>query len=211
MNIMKNFKTPKPFVASFIIACILISYNIPLLIVMTSDNVFTDIAALLILTTLTSLLIYLLSVNALLVRIITIPLVLVSSVFLYFILFYKLEVCAKMMNAIFDTETTGALELLSIKLILWIAIFGLLPSYLIIKLTKTIDSSKRNRIILYVMLVAVAVILKFDIWNSYTTIQPLAKDFKTNNPLLQPSYVLNRYLPFSYLYNTKAYITNSLE
>jgi glucan phosphoethanolaminetransferase (alkaline phosphatase superfamily) len=210
MNIIKKFGTTKPFIASILIACILILYNIPLLIATPSGNLLMDIVALAILTIVTSLVIYILSINTILVRIVTIPLALISSVFLYFILFYKIKIYPPIMTAIFETETTEALELLSVNLVLWIGVFGLIPSYIIIKLTKNIGSSKRNRIIFISLLLIFGVFLKFDIGTTYTTLKPIAKNFNRVYPALHPSYVFNKHLPFSYIYNTKLHISRSL-
>ena len=210
MNIIKNLKTPKPFIASIIIACILVAYNIPILLASPTSTSIADIYALLILTTLTSVLVYLLSINKLLVRIITIPLVLLSSAFLYFILFYKIKIYPPVMTAIFETETTEAFELLSLNLILWLSIFGLFPSYLILKLTKNIHTSKKPRLILHASLILIAIALYFNLGGSYTISRAHAKSFKNSNPLLHPSYVFNKYLPFSYIYNTKLHLARSI-
>ncbi|NRA73393.1 MAG: DUF1705 domain-containing protein [Rickettsiales bacterium] len=209
MSIIKNFKPPQPFIASIIIACILTGYNIPILIA-SSQDLLNELGVLSVLTILTSLVVYLLSVNTLLVRVVTIPLVMISSVFLYFILFYKIKIYPPIMTAIFETDSTEAFELLSINLILWIFIFGFVPSYLIIKLTKDISKSKKNRFILYSVVILLAIMLKFNIFNLYLTLRPVGKSFKTNCPLLHPSYVFNKYLPYSYIYNTKLHVARSL-
>ena len=210
MNIIKNFKAPRPFVASIIIACILISYNVPILIATPSTRLWADIGTLTILTILTTLVAYLLSISTILIRIITIPLVFISSTFLYFILFYKIKIYPPIMTAIFETESSEAFELLSINLMIWIFIFGFIPAYLIVKLTKNISNSKRNRLIFWVVIILFGIFLKFNIFNTYSTLRPIGKNFKKSCPLLQPSYVFNKYLPFSYIYNTKLHIARSL-
>jgi len=205
-----KFKSPKPFVASLIIACMLTCYNIPMFIATSSTTWVSDVGTLFVLAAVTSLIIYLLSINVLLVRLLTVPLVIVNSAFLYFILFYKIKIYPPLMSAIFETETTEAIELLSVKLVFWIAIVGLIPAYLIIRLTRNINVSKQRRVIFHCVLVTLTVLLHFNIWNTYSSVRPVAKNFKHSYPFLQPSYAFNRYLPYSYIYNTKLHIARSL-
>ena len=210
-NIIKNFKTPKPFIASIIIACILVSYNIPIFITTSSNSFCGDACTLIVLTILTSLVVYLLSINKLLVRIITIPLVLISSSFLYFILFYKIKIYPPIMTAIFETETTEALELISTNLVLWVLVFGAIPAYLIIKLTKNIDRSNKPKFYFWIIIIFISVLLNFNIWNTYSTIKSFKASFKIRFPksyaCLKPSDAFNKYMPYSYIYNTKIYFS----
>ena len=205
MNIIKNFKTPKPFITSIIIACILVGYNIPVFLVQPSHNWLIDFGALLLLITISSSTIYLLSINKLLVRIITIPLVLISSAFLYFILFYKIIIYPPIIEAIFATDTNEALELFSLNAILWVSIFGLLPSYLILKLTKNINEAKKSKLILLTTIISVVTLFYFNICNIDSNLKPLRKNFTKDYPILETSYSFNKYLPYSYIYNAKFY------
>ena len=111
------------------------------------------------------------------------------------------------MMAIFQTESGEALELISISLVAWIAIFGCLPAYLIIKLTKGINSNRRCRFIFIAVLVCIAILVKFSVLHGLLF---ALKQMKRDNQFLHPSYVFNKHLPYSYIYNSRIYLTRMI-
>lgn len=196
-KIFKKFDASSPLLVSSIIAFILLSYNIPVLLL--QSGTMLDVVDFIALTGVTILGVYFISISNLLLRIVSIVLVLINSALLYLILSYKINIHVPFVSAVLSTSS---LELISVNLIISVCILGLLPSYLIIKLTRKVDTKKASRIISLLVCVCIVAMVKFNVLkvNLPDRLSAFARSDSEKRPLLCIECAMSKYLPYNYIY-----------
>lgn len=196
-KIFKKFDGSSPLLISSIIACILLSYNIPILLF--QSGTMLDVVDFIALVGVTILFVYFISISNLLLRVLSIALVLINSALLYLILSYKINIHVPFVSAVLSPSS---LELVSVNLVMCVFILGFLPAYAIIKLTQKVDPKKINRIISLLICVCIAAMIKFNVLkiNFPDHFGAFAKSDNEKRPLLCIECAMNKYLPYNYIY-----------